>query len=70
MRCHLMSHGPFFVQFASLYPVVSFCHSFVPSHCSELHLFPPHKQLLVAVVLGAGVVAVSVIVMVLGQWHH
>ena len=33
-------------------------------------LFPPCEQLLAAVVLGAGAVPVSVIVVVFGQWHH
>ena len=33
-------------------------------------LFPPCEQLLAAVVLGGGVVAVSAVVVVLGQWHH
>ena len=56
--------------FASLSPIVSFCHcsivgplsprSFLPSHCFVLHLFPPHEQLLAPVVLGAGVVVVVV----------
>jgi hypothetical protein len=36
----------------------------------ELHPFPPREQLLAAVVLGAGVVAVSVVVVVLGQWRR
>jgi hypothetical protein len=64
--------GPFFIQFASSYPVVLFHHcsipgpccphcSFVLSHGFELHLFPPCEQLLMAVVLGAGGCI---------SWHH
>jgi hypothetical protein len=36
----------------------------------QLYPFPPHEQLLVAVVLGPGVVAVLGIVMVLRPRHH
>ena len=32
--------------------------------------FPPRERLLATVVLGGGVVAVSVVVVVLGQWHR
>jgi hypothetical protein len=57
--------GPFFVRFASSYPIVLFCHCSVPGPCRprhsfapfcgfELHPFPPHEQLLAVVVLGAG----------------
>ena len=36
----------------------------------ELHPYPPCEQLLMAVVLGAGVLAVSVVAVVLRQWHR
>jgi hypothetical protein len=41
-------------------------------HCLailQLYPFPPHKQLLAAVVLGPRVVAVSAILVVLRLWH-
>ena len=36
------------------------CSLSLPSHCFELHLFPPHKQLLTVVVLGAEVLVVLI----------
>ena len=55
------------------FPLVSPC-SIPPlspvAHCFVVALLFRLAWLLVAVVLGAGVVAVSIVVMVLRQWHH
>ena len=69
-----VSWALFFVPFASSYPVVLFCRCSIPGHCRprrlfalsrgfELHLFPPHKQLLTAVVRVLVAVLVSIVVL-------